>query len=95
MLRLSLSTEPVDRDALVLRRGRAIGWIEDALSPLRPRMKRAELRRLVLSIRAAIGIEPMVWLTDIGGLSREAAVELMRASAQTLLEAALRGLPRT
>jgi AcrR family transcriptional regulator len=94
MLRLSLGTTPVDDDTMVLRRGRAIGWLEDALSPLRPRMKRAELRRLVLSIRAAIGIEPMVWLTDIAGLSREAAVELMRSSAHTLLEAALRGLAK-
>ena len=95
MLRLSLGSAPVDRDALPLRQGRVIGWLEDALSPLRGRMKRAELRRLVLAIRAAIGIEPMVWLVDIAGLDREAAVALMRSSAHTLLDAALRELPKS
>lgn len=94
MLRLSLGTEPIDRDALPLRQGRVIGWIEDALSPLRTRLKRAELRKLAISIRAVIGIEPMVWLTDIAGLDREAAIDLMRSSAHTLLDAKLRDLPR-
>lgn len=94
MLRLSLGTEPIDRDALPLRQGRVIGWIEDALSPLRTRLKRAELRKLAISIRAVIGIEPMVWLTDIAGLDRAAAIDLMRSSAHTLLDAKLRDLPR-
>jgi AcrR family transcriptional regulator len=89
MLRLSLELPPPDQDALPLRQGRAIGWIEDALAPLRGRLSAAELRRLVLAIRAALGIEALVWLTDIGGLSREQAADLMRSSAHTLLRAAL------
>jgi AcrR family transcriptional regulator len=89
MLRLSLESPPPDTDALPLRRGRAIGWIEDALAPLRQRMPTSELRRLVLAIRATLGIEALVWLTDIGGLSREEAAELMRSSARTLLRGAL------
>jgi AcrR family transcriptional regulator len=87
-LRLSLEA-PDRRDSLVLRRGRALGWIEEALEPLRTRMSPAATRRLALAIRAAIGPEPLVWLTDVGGLSSEEAVELMRASARTLLQAAL------
>ncbi|HEX8086790.1 MAG TPA: TetR family transcriptional regulator [Solirubrobacteraceae bacterium] len=87
MLRLSLEPGATD---LPLRQGRAIRWIEDALAPLRGRMSRRELRRLVLAIRATIGIEPLVWLTDVAGLSREEAVDVMRSSARTLLEAALR-----
>jgi hypothetical protein len=43
----------------------------------------------VLAIRAACGIEALVWLTDIGGLSREEAVEVMRGSAQALLRSAM------
>ncbi len=35
MLRLSLELPPPDKDALPLRQGRMIGWIEDALTPLR------------------------------------------------------------
>ncbi len=32
---------------------------------------------------------PLVWLTDMGGLSREEAVEVMRSNARTLLRSAL------
>jgi AcrR family transcriptional regulator len=87
MLRLSL--EQGRGAELPLRTGRAIGWIEDALAPLRGRLPEAELRRLVLAIRATLGIEAHVWLTDVAGLAREDAVELMRSSARTLLRAAL------
>ncbi len=89
MLRLSLESPPPDQAALPLRRGRAIGWIEDALSPLRERLPAAELHRLALAIRATLGIEALVWLTDVAGLSRDDAVELMRSSARALLRSAL------
>jgi AcrR family transcriptional regulator len=89
MLRLSLESPAPTREALPLRQGRAIVWIEDALAPLRDRMSSSELRRLVLAIRATLGIEALVWLTDIGGLSREEAVEIMRSSAHTLARAAI------
>jgi AcrR family transcriptional regulator len=89
MLRLSLEAEPADREQLVLRRGRAIGWIEDALSPLRPTFSPRELRRLAVAIRSAAGIEALVWLTDIAGLSRHQGTELMLWSAKALLRAAL------
>ena len=89
MLRLSLELPPPDQGALPLRQGRAITWIDDALAPLRERMGKADLRRLVRAIRATLGIEALVWLTDVGGLSREEAADLMRSSARTLLRAAL------
>lgn len=89
MLRLSLELPPPAEDALPLRRGRAIGWIEDALAPLSELMPQPELRRLVLAIRATVGIEALVWLTDVGGLSREQAADLMRCSARALLRSAL------
>ncbi|MEA2123925.1 MAG: hypothetical protein QOI80_707 [Solirubrobacteraceae bacterium] len=89
MLRLSLELPPPDSDALPLRQGRVIGWIEDALAPLKGQLAAAERRRLVLAIRATLGIEALVWLTDVGGLSRDEAADLMRGSARTLLQAAL------
>jgi AcrR family transcriptional regulator len=89
MLRLSLESPPPERAALPLRQGRAIAWIEDALAPLRGRTSHRDLRRLALAIRATVGIEALVWLTDIGGLSPEEAAVLMRSSARTLLHAAL------
>jgi hypothetical protein len=37
------------------------------------------------------GIEALVWLTDVAGLSRDEARELMRWSARGLLQSALAG----
>ena len=88
MLRLSLEPDPHPED-LPLRQGRVIGWLEDALEPLRGQLPQEEIRRLALAIRSATGIEALVWLTDIGGLSRDEAVALMRWSARAMLRAAL------
>jgi AcrR family transcriptional regulator len=87
MLRLSLDPEPPEE--LLLRQGRAIAWIEEALAPLRGQVERAELRRLVLAIRSACGIESLIWLTDVAGLSRDRAAELMLWSALALLRSTL------
>ncbi len=88
-LRLSLESPPPDPEALPFRRGRAIAWLEDALAPLQGRVPEAELRRLVLAIRATIGIEALVWLTDVARLPRQEAVEIMRSSARTLARAVI------
>ena len=88
MLRLSLDPE-VPNESLPLRQGRAITWFEEALAPLRPRLTDAVIHRLALSVRSAVGIESLVWLTDIAGLNREEAAELMRYSARALLLQAL------
>ena len=87
MLRLSL--EPGGKGRQPLRQGRAIGWLTEALAPLSNRIPPFEFRRLVLAIRTTCGIEALVWLTDVAGLSRQEAAELMRWSAGSLLRAAL------
>jgi AcrR family transcriptional regulator len=89
MLRLSLEPGASEQTPGLLRQGRAIGWIDDALSPLRSRIPAQELRRLVLAIRSATGIEARVWLTDVAGLSSEEATEIMRWSARAMFSAAL------
>jgi hypothetical protein len=55
-------------------------------------MSEAQLRRLAVAIRSAAGIEPLVWLTDIAGLSRKDAVQVMRQSARAQLQFALADL---
>jgi len=90
-LRLSLESPAPDKHELPLRRGRAIVWIEDALAPLAEFMSSSAVHRLALAIRATFGIEALVWLTDVAGLSREEAVDLMRSSARTLLRSAPNG----
>lgn len=91
-LRLALEGEPAGGESVPLRRGRRIEWVEDALAPLRGRIPEGELQRLVYGIAATIGIEALVWLTDIGGLTREEAMEVMRSNARTLLRCALESL---
>jgi AcrR family transcriptional regulator len=88
MLRLSLEPSTVPSQ-LPLRQGRAIGWFEDALEPVRTRLSDAGVRRLAVAVRSAVGIESLVWLVDVAGLSRDEAVELMVSSARALLRAAL------
>ncbi|WP_426938761.1 TetR/AcrR family transcriptional regulator [Pseudarthrobacter sp. S3] len=89
MLRLSLELPVGQERSLPLRQGRAIAWIAEALAPLQQQMSEMEIHRLVLAIRSATGIESLVWLTDVGGLSREEAVASMRWTAGALLKRAL------
>ncbi|MDQ1432246.1 MAG: hypothetical protein QOF40_2848 [Actinomycetota bacterium] len=93
MLRLSLEPNVPERAELPLRQGRAIAWITEALADLRGDLGDAGLRQLVLSIRATTGIEALVWLVDVGGLSSTEAVELMRWSAHALFQRALTDPP--
>lgn len=95
MLRLSLEASPAEREALPLRQGRAIGWIAEALDGVRGDFTDEQFRQLVVSIRATIGIEALVWLVDVAGLSRDDAVALTRWSAQALLQRATKVAPPT
>lgn len=99
-LRSTLDNEPALRTAfalslrydggdLVLRQGRTIAWLEDALSPLRGKLSAREIKRLAHAIRASAGIESLIWLVDVAGYSRPEAVKLMKWSAHTLLRGAL------
>jgi AcrR family transcriptional regulator len=93
MLRLSLEPAEPQIDS-PLRKGRAIGWFEDALAPLRTELGQTGVHKLAIAIRSATGIESLVWLTDVGGLSREEAAEVMQWSAHGLLSHAIAdGLP--
>jgi AcrR family transcriptional regulator len=84
MLRLSLETDTESRQ-LPLRQGRAIGWFTEALQPLADQLGDDGVRRLAIAVRAVSGIESLVWLTDIAGLTREQAVEQMVWSAVALV----------
>ncbi len=95
MLRLSLESDVAERKALPLRQGRAIAWIAEAVDGLRCVLTDEQLQHLVLSVRAATGIEALVWLVDVAGLSRQDAVALMRWSAQALLQQATTVAPPT
>jgi AcrR family transcriptional regulator len=91
MLRLSLDADPAERAALPLRQGRAIGWFEEALAPLRDQLPVDAIHRLAVAIRSAVGIEALSWLTDVARLSQQDAVATMTWSAQAMLRSALAG----
>ncbi|WP_457112723.1 TetR/AcrR family transcriptional regulator [Marmoricola sp. URHA0025 HA25] len=88
MLRLSLEKADEPRD-LPLRKGRAIGWFEEALAPATLELSPAGVRRLAVAVRSAVGIESLVWLVDVAGLTRDEATELMLSSARALVRDAL------
>jgi AcrR family transcriptional regulator len=88
MLRLSLDVVPHDASELPLRQGRMIGWLTEALEPLRADLGDRGLRRLVLAIRSTIGIEAVVWLVDVAGLTRDEAAQQMHWTAFALLRSA-------
>jgi AcrR family transcriptional regulator len=88
-LRLSLDSDGTYRDKLLLRQGRVIPWLKDALEPLHGRLPEQAIERLVYAIRAAAGIEALVWLCDIAGLSRDEAKDVMMWSARALLRSTL------
>ncbi|MGI8964164.1 MAG: TetR/AcrR family transcriptional regulator [Thermomicrobiales bacterium] len=90
MLRMSLDPDPATRGELALRQGRRFLWIEDALEPIRGMLTLGQFKRLVSAIAASIGIEALVALMDLGGLTPAKAVEVMRWSAQASLQQALR-----
>jgi AcrR family transcriptional regulator len=89
MLSVSLAA-PLETSGLPLRAGRAIGWIEEALEPLRGDRSPTDVHRLAIALRACFGIEPFVWLLDIAGLGREDALDVMTETAITRLRAAIR-----
>jgi len=73
----------------VLRQGRAVGWIEHALEPLRDSHPTIDVHRLAIAIRSAAGIESLIWLIDIAGYTREQAARTVRDTARALLAAAI------
>ena len=92
MLRLSLepNTSP---SGLPLRQGRAIGWFTEALAPLAPVLTEDGVHRLAVAIRSAVGIESLVWLTDVAGMNHDQAAKTMAWSAMAMLHAAMDGAP--
>ena len=85
MLRLSLEADRRTRRRFPFVRAGPSPGSPRPLDGLRGDLSDDQLHQLVLTIRATIGIEAIVWLVDVAGLSRDDAVTLTRWSAQALL----------
>jgi AcrR family transcriptional regulator len=72
------------------RRGtRRVDWIESTLKPLKPRLGGAAYARLVAAFALCTGIEALLVLRDICGLSADEAVELSQWMARAALKQSL------
>ena len=94
MIRLTVGpfTAPVDEEtaAAPLRRGyRRIEWIELALAPAKAALGKRRHRRLVEALTVCLGIDALVVLEDLCGLSAARAEAVSRWMAQALLAASL------
>jgi hypothetical protein len=74
------------------RRGtRRLDWIETAVKPLRKRISPKAFARLVCGLALCGGIEALLVLRDICGLSEADAIAVSRWAAQALLKQTLAG----
>lgn len=92
MIRLTVSrppsTDPAGR-AEPKRGYRRIDWIELALEPVRKQLGKKRFERLVTALTVSLGIDALIVLRDLRGLSEAEAEAVSRWTARTLLRASL------
>lgn len=87
MIRLTVGTPP---DPARLKRGyRRIEWIAQALAPSKKALGTRRYERLVSALALCMGIEALIVLRDLRGLSEESAEDVSRWAARTLLRESL------
>lgn len=72
------------------RGSRRVEWIELAVGPLKPRLGKAAYARLVSALALVTGIEALLVLRDIRGLSEPQAIHLSQWMARAVLRETLR-----
>ena len=91
MIRLTVSRPPsADADRSEPRRGyRRIEWIELALAPVRKELGKKRFERLVSALTVCLGIDALIVLRDLRGLSEAEAEAVTLWTARVLLRASL------
>jgi AcrR family transcriptional regulator len=79
----------VDPSSGVRRPGHRVGWIADALAPVREELDTATYERLANALTLLFGIDPVIVMTDIAKVPREQALDALEWTARTLVEGAL------
>jgi AcrR family transcriptional regulator len=72
------------------RGGRRVEWVELALAPLKPRLSRSAYSRLVSALSLVVGIEALLVLRDIRGLTAPQALQVSLWMARAVLGQAMR-----
>ena len=68
---------------------RRLEWIETALGPLRPKLTAVAYERLVNAVALCTGIEALLVLRDVCGLSADESVKVSQWMARVVLQASL------
>jgi len=77
------------RPAAPARGGRRLEWVKTALEPVKDQLSTEAYSRLVAALAVCIGIDALIVLRDVCGLSGEDAEEVMSWAAIALLDRAL------
>lgn len=87
MIRASLNkgASAADGDGPRQRGGRRLEWIRASLEPLRGRIAVSEFERLTNGLAVCLGVDALMVLRDICGMSGEQAEEMMVWMADALL----------
>ena len=88
---LALSLEPDSEARGLSRRGklRRAQWIDGLLAGLPDSVEQDTRQRLAAALLPLFGADAIVWTTDVAGLDREAALDVLAWTASTLVRAVL------
>ena len=88
---LALSLEPDSEARGLSRHGklRRARWIDGLLADLPDGVEQDTRQRLAAALLPLFGADAIVWTTDVAGLDREAALDVLAWTASTLVRAVL------
>lgn len=81
----ALLASTVTGDSKVKRGARRIGWLTEALEPLRSRLPAEDFQRLIYGLSLLTGIETLVVLRDVCGLDAQEARDTSLWAAKMML----------
>ncbi|MHB8671935.1 MAG: TetR/AcrR family transcriptional regulator [Acidimicrobiales bacterium] len=85
-----------DGDASVpVREGRRLAWIDKALDPAAGVLPKAVMTQLRNALAVVIGVEPVISLRDVRGLSAKATEDCLASTSVALVQAAARDFLQT
>jgi AcrR family transcriptional regulator len=89
MIRLTAERSTNEPNPAPIRGYRRVEWIEMALSPLQGRIDESSLERLTSGLALCVGIEALLVLRDVRGLTVAEAEEISVWVARALLKATM------
>ena len=74
----------------IVRPGRRMEWIQAALRPADRKLSKAQRRRLHTALALTLGVEALIVMKDVCQLDDDEALDVLRWTATTLLQAGLK-----